>query len=62
MEQLETNDAPRLCECGCGKPIPRSRYVTATMECYPRYVRKALADERGRMHGKRGGRPKPTPA
>lgn len=62
MQQLETNAAPRLCECGCGKPIPRSRYVTATMECYPRYVRKALADERGQRNGKRGGRPKPLPA
>jgi hypothetical protein len=50
----------RLCECGCLRPIPRNRYVTATMECYPRYVRKPLADERSKMHGRRGGRPKPV--
>ncbi len=56
---MQTDNAPRICECGCGRPIPRNRYVTATGECYPRYVRKPLADERGVARGKMGGRPKP---
>lgn len=59
MEQLETNDAPRKCECGCNRPIPKNRYVTYSAECYVRYVRKPLADERGKRRGRLGGRPKP---
>ena len=48
----------RFCECGRNCPLPPGRYVSANDECYARWLRKPLADERGLRNGKRRKRKK----